>query len=385
MKKIILPFVILIITILSVNCSSDKNANTDIKILKLPESGEETLKASYIADTLIYIPLETTKESLMDQDIRQIWLDNYYILINCKNTGLLLFRQDGKFLKKIGKQGRGPGEYGTILHFDVILDTIYISSTSRRGFLRYTFDGNFCDEIKLNYQPVFFSTTVDQKLACYCIEEGKIYVYNNLHNPPNTIVVEYGVTKGRYKWSLRDTHMTFLQKYSKGLLFYDYKSDTVWNITENKKELAFIVDLKNKLPFDKQIEFCNGDLQGWNKMVTSYQQVHIFPLPSYTFIFQKHWRGAWYDAIYLFNTKTMETKKFNKFWISDDIVSGDRISPINFAYSKDCLVAFGYPPSEKDLEENKANAKQARSQLWLNQMKTVKEGDNPILVKLILK
>ena len=328
MKKII-PFAILIIALLSIKCSSKKNVNSNNKIatqiLSFPESGEDTLKASCVADTVIYIPLETTKESLLDNELGQVWMDNSFILINCRKAGLLLFQKDGKFLNKIGKHGRGPGEYGNIFHFDVLYDTIYVSSSSRRGFLRYTFDGTFCDEIKLNYQPVYFSTTFNHKLACYSIEEGKIYIYNNLHTQPDTIVMEYGVTKERYKYSLSDIHMSYLQKYSTGLLFYDYKSDTVWNLIDNKKEPAYIINMKNKLPYEKQIEFCNSNLKGWNQIARSYQLVHFLPLSSYIFIFQKHWRGGWYDGIYLNNSKTGEIKKFTKTWIYDDIVSQQRL------------------------------------------------------------
>lgn len=114
MKKIILPFVILIITILSVNCSSDKNANKDsiyaTQVLHFPESGEDTLKASFFADTVIYIPLETTKESFI-QYIDQLWMNDSVILINNSSIGLLMFQQNGKFIRQIGKQGRGPEEY----------------------------------------------------------------------------------------------------------------------------------------------------------------------------------------------------------------------------------------------------------------------------------
>jgi len=383
MKKII-PFTILIIALLLVKCSSNKNANTETKILSFPESGEDTLKASFFADTVIYIPLETTKESFMDY-VDQIWIDDSFILINCRRAGLLLFQQDGKFVSKIGKQGRGPGEYGSIYHFEVIRDTIYISSTARRGFLRYTFDGTFCDEIKLNYEPIFFSSTVDQKLICYRIEEGEIYLYNkNLYFPPDIIVVENGVTKGRYKYFFSDQNMPYLQKTPSGLLFYDYMSDTVWNITNNQKEPAFIIDMKNKLPRDKNIEFCNGDTKGWSQMVRSYQFVHLIPFPTCILVFQKHWRGNQYDAIYLNNTKTGEIKKFNKTWIYDDIVSQQRLWVLNYVYSVDYLVAIAYPP-EKDPKQNKENVKGAPSPFWLDQMKTVKPDDNPILVKIKLK
>jgi hypothetical protein len=395
MNKIV-PFIVLIITILFIGCSNNRKPTPEsevskkipLQILDLPESSKDTLKASYISDTVTYIPLETTQESFMD-NIERIWVNDSFILICCSKAGLLLFSQDGKFLRKIGKFGRGPGEYGSIFQFDVIRDTIYVSSTGRRGFLRYTFDGVFCDEIKLNYQPIFFSTTVDQKLTCYIPEEGKIFAYNkNLHMPPDTIIAEYGVTEGRYRYVPgSDKTMTYLQKYSTGLLFNDYRSDTIWNITGNKKEPAYIINMENKLPYDRQIEFCKGNLKWWSEMVKSYQFVHLIPFPSMMFIYQRHWRGGasgiGFDAIYLRNATNGEIKKYNNPTIYDDIVSGQRLWVYDYIYSKDYLGAIAYPP-EEDPKQNK-NVKAILSPLWLDLTKTVKKDDNPFLVKIKLK
>jgi hypothetical protein len=394
MKKTI-PFALVIIALVLVNCSG-KKANPDNKsyvnnknatqILHFPESGEDTLKTSYIADTVIYVPLETTKESFI-YNINQLWMNDSVILIYCPRAGLLMFQQNGKFVRKIGKKGRGPGEYGNIYKFEVIRDTIYISSTGRRGFLRYTFDGTFCDEIHLNYEPVLFAYTADQKLACYLKEEGKILVYNKNFRTPDTIVVEYGVTKGRYYYSLGDaSFMTFLQKTPSGLLFNDYMNDTVWNITNDKKEPAFILDMKDKLPRDKHIEFCKGDFKGWENTAKAYQLVHLIPFSSCMFVFQKHWTDTKPNAIYLNCTKTGEIKKYNTSYIYDDIVRKQKLSYVFFMYSADYLVVEADPLKVlKDMNENKENNKEIPSLLWLNQMKTVSKDDNTILALIKIK
>ncbi len=160
-----IPLVILIVSLVSVSCNDNTSANkgkaNNVKsdlfahVLRLPATGEDTLKASYFADTIIYVPLETNEESLIRM-IEKIWVNDSLVLIYCEQAGILLFRHNGQFIRKIGKRGKGPGEYGKIFHFDVIRDTIYVSPVGKRAFIRYTFDGVFCDEIKLNYEPVFF-------------------------------------------------------------------------------------------------------------------------------------------------------------------------------------------------------------------------------------
>jgi hypothetical protein len=404
--RITIPLAIMIIALVLVNCSG-KKAHPDNKsevndkiasqVLHFPKSGEDTLKASYFADTVIYIPLETTKESFIES-IYQLWMNDSVILINNWGGGLLMFKQNGKFIKQIGKKGRGPGEYGSIYHFDVIRDTIYISSTVRRGFLRYTFDGTFCDEIKLNYEPVYFSSTADQKLTCYDQGAGKIYVYNKtLHAPPDTITVEYGVTIDRYKYMVYLlSGYNYLQKTQTGLLFNSFLSDTVWNITGDKKEPAFILNMKDKLlPYDRQIEFSKGDFERYQKMANPYSFVHLIPFPSMTFIFQFHHTiyadDAGYEAIYLNNTKTGEIKKFSTSYIYDDIVSKQKLSNERHTYfypiyPEDYLVTTKKPLDVlKYLEQNKGNSKEVPSLSSLNQMKTIKEDDNPVLVLIKIK
>jgi len=386
MKKII-PFAILIIALLLVKCSNKTATDSKVTVnnkkalqtLNFPDSGEDTLKTSYFADTVIYIPLETTSESLVGS-IRSLWMNDSYILVNSRNTPLLLFQRDGKFVRKIGKLGRGPGEYEGFLGFCVIQDTIYIPYSGRRNVLRYTFEGTFCDKIIFKPFPEYLTTTADHKLVSYNAPEGKVYVYNQNFYASDTIVVEHGVTTGRYKWVIGSTIMTHLQKTPSGLLFYDYISDTVWNIDGNNKEPAYILNIKNKLPFDKQIEFSNGNFTEWGNMVKPYIRVHLIPFTSMIIIIQHNWWVGTNDAFYLNNLKTKEIKRYNTNYIYDDIVSYQKLMFTFSAYSKDYLVTTVLGP-----ERDKHKLKGDPSPLWLDLVKSVKETDNPILSLVKLK
>ena len=91
MKKII-SFTIWTMTLAQVACTFNKSEEADksnkltnvkkgIEILRFPETGEDTLKTSYFADTIIYVPLETTSKSLIKRS-NQIWMNDSIILIN---------------------------------------------------------------------------------------------------------------------------------------------------------------------------------------------------------------------------------------------------------------------------------------------------------------
>ncbi len=98
-----------------------------------------------------------------------------------------------------------------------------------------------------------------------------------------------------------------------------------------------------------------------------------------------------YDAIYLYNTSTGEFKKFNTSYIYDDIVSKQKLSNERLTYfytifSEDYLVTSKKTLDVMNfLDQNNGNDKNVPSPIWLDQMKAVKEEDNPILVLIKIK
>lgn len=395
MKKIF-SLLIWILTLAQVACTSNKNAEADkntgtfndtsgIEILRFPENGEDTLRASSFADTVIYVSLETNPQTFLKR-FRHVWVDGSIILISDVHK-LLMFSRDGKFIRQIGKKGKGPGEHQLIFNFDVYQDTVFLSSSGKRSLLKYTLDGIFCEEIPFKGQPVFFSRTDDGKFTWYQSQEGKIYIHNNDLNEADTIMVEYGVTVGRYKYVHLERFMTYFQKTSSGLLFNNYMNDTVWKIGNEKKEPAFILKMRDKLlPRDKQIEFSEGDFKRWEKMAKSYQMVQLMPFSTQMFIFQKHYYEEKYSAIYIQNMATKKMIKSKTPYIFEDVQGQQKLSNFIFTSSPDLLVAVIEPfELQEDLKTNKENIKEKASTLWFNQMKTVDKNNNPILVLIKIK
>ncbi len=391
-RNVLLVF--LVAGILLIKCTIDKkgnNTNNNIDVvhsgeisflLSSPETESDTLKTSYFADTVIYIPLETTADNYIRR-FKQLWMNDSVLLVN-SGDALFMFQRNGEFIRKVGRNGKGPGEYARIFNFEIIRDTIYISSTAKKSFIKYTLNGTFCDEIQLNYQPVFFSSTIDNKLVCYHWQEGKLFLYDKNFLSPDTIVVEHGVTVGRYKYSISDpAFMTYFQKHSSGLLFNNYLNDTIWKIAKAIKEPGFILDIKNDLlPLEKSIEFCNGDFKRWESMAKTYQLVHIIPIESQIFAFQKYWLGESYTAIYYYNRKQSIEKKFNSSYIYDDLVSKQKISNVIFLKSANGYLVAEMQPYK--LRQNIEGSKEKPSSLWLKQMASVGENDNPILILMRL-
>lgn len=96
------------------------------------------------------IVLEDTDESLLGKvDKLEVCDNNLYVLE--KGRGLFLFNKQGKFIKMIGRQGKGPGEY--IDPDDISIDRenkkIYVLDSQTQNVLKYSGNGTFESSFKL--------------------------------------------------------------------------------------------------------------------------------------------------------------------------------------------------------------------------------------------
>jgi len=98
------------------------------------------------------IPLETTEKSFISRIERVIFRNNKLYILNTDGlrSNILVFTKEGKYLRKIDKQGRGNGEYLFISDFDLYPDSnvVTILDPLKRTLLNY-------DIITTQYQNSF--------------------------------------------------------------------------------------------------------------------------------------------------------------------------------------------------------------------------------------
>lgn len=159
-------FLSLIGIIVLVSCNNPRPSETsDIKTQKTIEppyiidlesniNREKVVPLSSIGKELEYIPLETTPNSIF-KSINQIFFSETYIFISDFNK-LLQFDRTGKFIRQVGSNGRGPGEYIHVTGFciDQKNEKIYIAAWGIHSIQEFDFNGNF---IRSFNQPFFSS------------------------------------------------------------------------------------------------------------------------------------------------------------------------------------------------------------------------------------
>ena len=77
------------------------------------------IKLSDIADEVQYIPLETNSECILSKGYTIVPTKDYFFIADGEKP-LFVFDREGKFVRKIGKVGKGPGEFhnGNQFHID---------------------------------------------------------------------------------------------------------------------------------------------------------------------------------------------------------------------------------------------------------------------------
>ncbi len=134
---------ILIICIVFVSCSTkqDETRNTQTYIIDIDKASvENELLYSTVFSKMKTIILETSDECLISMIAKMEIYEDYIIILDPRMAkSVFVFNKEGKFIRKIGAVGAGPGEF--IAPFDFTIDSrngeIYILDFSSQKILKY--------------------------------------------------------------------------------------------------------------------------------------------------------------------------------------------------------------------------------------------------------
>jgi len=236
------------------NAVGSKNLQTiDIDILK----PERTINLSNIFRGVKTVVLETNKDVLIGNiNSMQIYNDSIFILDSRSARGLFLFNKNGKFLRRIGNIGQGPGEY--IEPSDFTLDKkhkfIYILDSRYQKILKYDIkSGNYINSLTIS----------NSKYSSFHIQfvNGKLYAdsFKYPYTLQDCMLQEINLTTGERekKWLSTSTYhknfteIQFLGRdvfYDKGLVtpkFIQTFMDTVMSINKQGDVIPYLT-IKSK-------------------------------------------------------------------------------------------------------------------------------------------
>jgi hypothetical protein len=332
------------------------------------------MNISEISSHIDYIQLETSVESLIGQ-IRQVKIKNGNIFILDKTQAILMFDISGKFIRKIGSIGQGPGEYITIFDFLVSDSSIYTMDRIQLKIIKYDLNGKVLIEKKMTSQPDKFAVLNDSLIAAqYNYPEFaynndyRISIFNkNLDKIADLLTSDYKIEQ--YQAGSMATHMrSFFQNVNDTLTFWECRDDIIYKIV-NEKTIIEKYDLKYKNKLSAQDGYMISGKNEISKMMES----------ANCFFFSGNYNDKFGQVIYLKNEKTGFNIGAGFTNEKGPSMFGDNVTEDN-----KLLIVFHAYDFKKKLEKDKIPVEQMVENLQ-EIMKTCDFDDNPCIMVATLK
>ncbi|SHF48331.1 6-bladed beta-propeller [Pedobacter caeni] len=150
-----------------------------LKLLKIdPAKTEEDPLGSAILDSVVYLPLETTGESMFS-NINQLEVTkSYYIIADETTNSILLFTKNGRFYSKISNRGhKVEDSYKKIDKFAVNeskLQVIFADQHTDYIFY-YAFDGKFLKKVKKDFNSEGYYALSENHTCFYRSTDQMLY------------------------------------------------------------------------------------------------------------------------------------------------------------------------------------------------------------------
>lgn len=168
------------------NSSNEKNGEKSVEPFKisfdlenLSENGSPMM--SDVIDSLEYIKLEINQEFQIGSILDRPYISDDYIFIQCSNkVGLLQYKRNGEFVRKIGSYGRGPGEYLELRDFyvDDKRRLIYTIPNWKSVLCKYNYtNGEFIEETPISYLTENVNSTYENNISSvYSFSDNELLI-----------------------------------------------------------------------------------------------------------------------------------------------------------------------------------------------------------------
>ena len=162
MKKLLKSVTILSIIFALASCN--KKEDSELLVIPVDTDLDYSLPLSEIADDIKAIELELTDKSLISMARRVLYCDNYIIVAELRK--IMLFNENGKFIRQIGSEGQGPGEFASVSDIAINIEKKLLFVVDYSGkLICYDFDGHLTKESSLSsYGSIKYMNYISNEL-----------------------------------------------------------------------------------------------------------------------------------------------------------------------------------------------------------------------------
>jgi hypothetical protein len=388
----------LLTIIIIIACNTNKRGSTTSKSIDIPYfvdieknlTETKSVSLSSIGKQLEYIPLETNPNCMIE-GIENISLSEDFIFI-ADYTKILQFDRNGKFLKQIGANGRGPGEYLGITGFciDNKNRKVYVNVCyDDCEILEYDFNGSFIRSFKQpwrSYQFIAYDTT---GIIFHLTHDNDSTVYSkyNFYITDHDFKPTYKIKRHFIRKSNIGARQIPLYYYNGILHFKQYTVDTLYTLENTKPKPYAIFKLgKTKLNPNVMFDGHNPNVAEMIKEIESFIEISKI-LETDNYLFTSVAFGVGDSSKYcIFNKNSAETSIIEDAGFKNDIDNGVRFWP-KYIYNDNILVdyidAFKFLNMIKNRDSDSFKV-EGKSQIdYLAVLsKDLNETSNPIIIVL---
>lgn len=375
-------FIIFFFVIFLITCVQQK----ELKIVNLENilENKTNYNLSNIADNILYIPLEIVENSFISSIQELLLIDTNIIIWDLNNTisRVLLFDIKGHFVKQIGQNGNGPGEYGQIsdMCFDQKNEELLIITNNKRNILRYSLHGDFRGlSIKINDHTnvQYFGNRY------YCHYPSNLLFFNKdipyqlsiLDDSGKVLNEQYPVNKNANGYLNPFIEFATFSIANKTLFYHVPKSNILYKITDTIISPKTIYDL-GKYSFPEEYKW---DFNGTQKSKTLNLAYIKSILSAKDKILIQYSKKGEPGLIIHENKNIINTGEKDKYGIKDDI---DGLGYITNLITQDSIL-IDYIPVVNIFENDIQNSNY--SEKIKDIIKHLQPNDNPIIRVISLK
>lgn len=291
MKKI--QYILLIFTVFF-SCSRTKEDGINLGCTFFPWEYNNEQIASLI-DTIEYIPLEPHSDGLFKKADKLIIHDSKYFIFDFIGQNQVnVFDKEGYFLYKVGRKGRGPGEYVEVRNFTVANNLVYLIDNRLNKLLIYDALGkNFIEDKILPFyaHDMIIGNNGDYVFAQQKIQgekPAKFQRYNVFITDPD-LNIKYslfpfkeedcGIRSQMWYFSQTDQHIIFRTMVSDSIILFDRQEPS------DKYSVYYMDFGSNKVPVKAE----NDD-----EMLKNYNYLYSAPMITSQYIIGTYWVGKEY-------------------------------------------------------------------------------------------
>jgi hypothetical protein len=362
------------------------------KWLEIPQE----IKISDIASNIDYIQLETSDSCLIGRISKIILAKNLLLILDSRTSTILQFTLEGRFVRKINKKGRGPGEYNVISDFTYLPvdSSICITDEMESNFIKYSLDGAFILKKKFPMNPDKI-TAFNDSLLSFKVDFPNFYYNNNFCvtiTDKDLNVISKLLDHSYQKVTLHEadylpTHSrTMLEKVSGTLTTWECGYDTIWIIPNTNTILAkYFLNYSNRLPTDQK---------HINKHSSEFNEIdEVIETQKYFFL-NGSYKGEYFQFIYFKEKKKGSRinsiyKGNDNYFLLNDFDGGAPFFPQGIVDENRIFATISLFTLKSQLNEypyNKINSiSRSKRKELLKLVATSKYMDNPCLMIVTLK